>query len=242
MNLAFSLLDWQAAAPGLPDAAAWRQWAAGPPVTDPSQPLPLCRELPMMTARRLNDGSRLAVECGLALLRRQGADAVVFTSRHGELARNLRILQALAGGTGPSPTDFAMSVHNAAIGSLTIAAAQPLVSASLAAGADTFLQGLSEVAALQAAGYARVLLVDFDGTVPAFYRPHIAGQMPTSAYAVGLLLAPGDALCGELCWSGRGAEPSLPQSLQFLHAIAGGHSHFRVSGSDLDGQWTHRHG
>lgn len=90
-----------------------------------------CDQLPMMTARRLNSGSRMAVNNGLALLRRQPEiEAIVFTSRHGELERNLRILLALSKQESLSPTDFAMSVHNSAVGSLTIAAQAPLVSTS----------------------------------------------------------------------------------------------------------------
>lgn len=48
----------------------------------------------MMTARRLNSGSKLAVDCGLSMLRKHAIDAVVYTSRHGELERNYRILHA----------------------------------------------------------------------------------------------------------------------------------------------------
>lgn len=160
MKLAFSLCDWQASAPGLAGLADWQQWATKSPAIDETLPLAKAQHLPMMTARRLSSGSRAAVECGLALIKRQPVDAVVFTSRHGELERNLRILTSLAKEEGLSPTDFAMSVHNAAVGSLTIAAALPLVSTSLAAGADSFQQGLLEVATLHSAGYQQVLLVD----------------------------------------------------------------------------------
>ena len=135
MKLAFTLLDWQASAPGLNEQADWQQWASRSPYIDDSQPMVKTHFLPMMTARRLTGGSRAAVESGLALLKRQRVDAVVFTSRHGELERNLRILTALARQESLSPTDFAMSVHNAAVGSLTIAASAPLVTTSLAAGA-----------------------------------------------------------------------------------------------------------
>lgn len=80
----------------------------------------------MMTARRLSSGSKLAVECGLAMLRRHEIDAVLYTSRHGELERNYRILHALAMEQAISPTDFALSVHNSAVGNLTIAAKKRL--------------------------------------------------------------------------------------------------------------------
>ncbi len=115
----------------------------------------------MMTARRLSSGSKLAVECGLSMLQKHAIDAVLYTSRHGELERNYRILEALATNQAVSPTDFALSVHNSAVGNLTIAAKQPVVSSSLAAGKDTFQQGLCEVISLLQAGYQRVLMVDF---------------------------------------------------------------------------------
>ncbi len=67
-----------------------------------------------------------------------------------------------------SPTDFAMSVHNSAVGNLTIAARQPVVSSSVSAGMDTFQQSLCDVLSLLHAGYSRVLLVDFDGLLPDF--------------------------------------------------------------------------
>ena len=97
----------------------------------------------MMTARLLSLGSKLAVECGLTL-RRHRPDAVLYTSRHGELERNYRIVHALATEQALSPTDFALSVHNSSVGNLTIVAKQPIVSSSLSAGRDSFQQGLCE--------------------------------------------------------------------------------------------------
>ncbi|EHD23767.1 MULTISPECIES: beta-ketoacyl synthase chain length factor [Brenneria] len=240
MKLAFSILDWQAGAPGLGDINDWRRWAMLPAAIDADRPLEKCRQLPMMTARRLNSGSRLAVDCGLALLRRQSVEAVVFTSRHGELERNLRILLALSRNENISPTDFAMSVHNAAAGSLTIAAAAPLVSTSLAAGIDSFQQGLVEAGALQAAGYQNVLLVDFDGAIPDFYHSHIAPWMPRYPYAVALLLGRGDEVNCQSSPAARREEPELPQSLQFLHAFLARKSAFNIRGERLNWQWERR--
>ncbi|MTD25346.1 beta-ketoacyl synthase chain length factor [Erwinia sorbitola] len=242
MNLAFTLLDWQASAPGLHEPAHWQHWAEHPPAIDSTQPLAKCSQLPMMTARRLNSGSRAAVDCGLALMRRHPVDALVFTSRHGELERNLRILTSLSQQQNLSPTDFAMSVHNAAVGSLTIAASAPLVSTSLSAGADSFQQGLAEVAALHTAGYRQVLLVDFDGTIPDIYHPHIPDQTLFAAYAVALLLAPGDEC---QCSSQADTTPraaALPQSLLFLHGWLARQSSFSVAGERLRWQWRCRHG
>ncbi|AUG98803.1 beta-ketoacyl synthase chain length factor [Pectobacteriaceae bacterium CE70] len=242
MRLAFTLLDWQAGAPGLDDIADWQYWSKQPgAVINVDQPLAKCRQLPMMMARRLSSGSRLAVDCGLALLRRQVVDAIVFTSRHGELERNLRILLALSRNENLSPTDFAMSVHNAAVGSLTIAAAAALVSTSLAAGMDSFQQGMVEVAALHSAGYNNILLVDFDGVIPEFYHQHIPVQMPRYPYAVALLLGPGEEIrCKSMPAVGHD-EPNLPQSLQFLHAVLAQKPGFLIRGERLNWLWEGRY-
>lgn len=237
MNLAFRLADWQASAPGLATADAWTHWAGQPAQIDGSQPLAKSQHLPMMTARRLNSGSRAAVDCGLALLQRCAVDAVVFTSRHGELERNLRILTALARDEALSPTDFTMSVHNAAVGSLTIAAKAPLVSSSLAAGIDSFQQGLIEVASLHCAGYARVLLVDFDGAIPAHYLPHLPTGTPDWPYAVALVLSAGDQWRCRSVPVAHAPQVALPQSLQFLHQMLAGQMQFTLGGDRLNWLW-----
>lgn len=237
MRFTLKITDWQAMAPGLSHCDEWRQWAANAPMIDPALPLAKCSQLPMMTARRLSSGSRLAVETGLAILRRQKVDAIVYTSRHGELERNYRILSALSTEQSVSPTDFAMSVHNSAVGNLTIAAEQPLVSSSLSAGIDTFQQGLFEVLAMHQAGYKRVLLVDFDGNMPEFYRPLVAAAMPNYPFAVALLIEAGDALTC-VSRSGSQTEPELGQSLQFLHRWLANKEQFTVTGDRFDWQWS----
>lgn len=238
MKFTLNITDWQAMTPGLSHADEWRQWAAvSSPVIDAALPLAKCSQLPMMTARRLSSGSRLAVECGLAIVRRQVVDAIVYTSRHGELERNYRILSALATEQSVSPTDFAMSVHNSAVGNLTIAAKQPLVSSSLSAGIDTFQQGLFEVQAMHQAGHKRVLLVDFDGYLPDFYRTLVATTMPIYPFAVALLIEAGDALSC-VSTSGSQVEPTLGQSLQFLHSWLAKKAQFTVTGDRFDWQWS----
>lgn len=239
MKFALNIIDWQARAPGLSEASQWRQWAQMPHDIVPSAPQSKLTELSMMTARRLNSGSRLAVECGLAMLRRQQIDAVLYTSRHGELERNYRILQAIATQQAVSPTDFAMSVHNSAAGHLTIAAQKNVAVSSLSAGIDTFQQGLCEVVCLLQAGYQRVLMVDFDGFLPEFYHPYLPEQMPTWAYAVALVFEAGEIMQCESKPEGQGEEPSLPQSLQFLQHYLDGTSTFAITGERLKWYWSH---
>jgi hypothetical protein len=238
MKFALNLIDWQARAPGLSDASQWQAWSRQPYAIDPSAPQGKLTELPMMTARRLNSGSKLAVECGLAMLRRHEIDAVLYTSRHGELERNYRILSALATDQAISPTDFTMSVHNSSVGNLTIAAKQPLVSSSLSAGMDTFQQGLCEVICLMQAGYKRILMVDFDGLLPAFYHPRLPENMPTWAFAVAMVFEAGDALQCTTQSGSDGEEAALPQSLQFLQHYLSDTPTFTVSGERVQWLWS----
>lgn len=240
MKLAFNLVDYQASAPGLSDAAQWLAWSKASPVIDATAAIARSTHLPMMTARRLASGSRLAVEGALAVLERCQADALVFASRHGELERNFKILSALAEQQTVSPTDFAMSVHNAAVGNTTIAAKAPLVSSSVSAGRDTFAQALVEAAAFHHAGYKRVLVVDFDGAIPDFYQPWLANKQDTFPFAVALLLEAGSQLQAESVPASDGDATTLPQSLAFLHAWLSEAPAFAFAGERLLWQWSRR--
>ncbi|MDR2263067.1 MAG: beta-ketoacyl synthase chain length factor [Enterobacter asburiae] len=238
MKFTVNIIDWQARAPGLSDAEQWQAWSRQSLAIEPTAPLAKLTNLPMMAARRLNSGSKLAVDIGLGMLRKHSIDAVVYCSRHGELERNYRILQALATDQDVSPTDFAMSVHNSAVGNLTITASQPIVSSSVSAGLDTFQQSFCEVLSLLQAGYSRVLLVDFDGTLPDFYHPGLPSQMPTWPYALALVIEAGNTLHCATSPGSDGVEPPLPQSLMFLKRYLSSEQHFVVSGERLLWQWS----
>lgn len=238
MIFAFNLIDWQARAPGLSDNAQWQHWAHHAEPIDSGAPQAKLTALPMMTARRLSSGSKLAVECGLSMLNKHAIDAVLYTSRHGELERNYRILHALATEQAVSPTDFALSVHNSAVGNLTIAARQPVVSSSLAAGKETFQQGLCEVVSLLQAGYQRVLMVDFDGALPEFYHADVPAGMPRWPYACAMVFEAGDALTCTTRPGGSDEEHGLPQSLTFLRHYLNCDRQFTLDGEVLDWCWS----
>ncbi|EJQ5761275.1 beta-ketoacyl synthase chain length factor [Escherichia coli] len=240
MKFALNILDWQARAPGLSETLQWQEWSRQPQAIDPTAPLAKLSELPMMTARRLSSGSKLAVECGLAMLRSHQPGAVLYTSRHGELERNYRIVHALATEQALSPTDFALSVHNSSVGNLTIAAKQPIVSSSLSAGRDTFQQGLCEVFSLLQAGYQRVLMVDFDGFLPEFYHPQLPAEMPTWPYAVALVIEAGDEWQCETQSAIAGNETTLPQSMLFLQHYLQNVDAFSLPGERVQWRWSRR--
>ena len=131
-----------------------------------------------------------------------------------------------------------MSVHNSAVGNLTIAARQPVVSSSVSAGMDTFQQSLCEVLSLLHAGYSRVLLVDFDGQLPDFYHAGLPPQMPVWPYALALVIEAGETLSCETHANRRPEEPALPQSLQFLRHYLRDERQFTLPGERLLWQWT----
>ncbi|WP_439842530.1 beta-ketoacyl synthase chain length factor [Aeromonas taiwanensis] len=214
--LSFSLQDSQALSPGLVDEAAWQAWAQHGrwPVEPPFPATPL---LPMMMARRLSQGSRLAVQVGLSLLARHPVDYAIFASRHGELTRSMTLLQALADRQALSPTDFSMSVHNTAAGLCSIQGKAAIPMTSLAAGESSLMAGLTEAVAALQAGARKVLLVAFEGPVPEFHRPWLTEETPP--HALGLVLEAGDQ------WRCEGVRPAvdtarpLPQSLAFWRAL-----------------------
>ncbi|MGL4859159.1 MAG: beta-ketoacyl synthase chain length factor [Enterobacteriaceae bacterium] len=238
MLFSLDIIDWHASAPGIGDRSDWINWSLNDSPIDAAAAQTKLKTLPLMAARRLSSGSRLAVECAMTLLQRHAIDAVVFTSRHGELERNFNIMQALATQQEVSPTDFALSVHNSAVGSLTIMAKQPLVSSSLSAGKDSFQQGMVEVLCLLQAGYQRILMVDFEGQLPEFYRPVVPAGTVSWAYALALVIEAGKGLyCCQTTLS-EDQTLSLPQSLQFLRGWLKAEASFCVAGEQTCWQWS----
>ncbi|MGY3904564.1 beta-ketoacyl synthase chain length factor [Aeromonas lusitana] len=217
--LSFSLLDTQALSPGLEQVSQWQLWANAVQWPEAAQPLPATPLIPMMMARRLSAGARLAVQLGLEMLARHPIDNAIFVSRHGELARSMTLLQGLAAGKPLSPTDFSMSVHNTAAGLCSIQGKAALPISSLAAGEGSLMAGVTEAVANLHAGYKRVLLVAFEGEIPAFHHPWLSATPP---YALALVLGNEMIVQGER-WhcEGQGVlshSPELPQPLAFWRA------------------------
>lgn len=217
--LSFDIKDARALAPQLNDRAQWQQALALPDPLD-FTPLPKPANLPPLLARRLASGDRPAVGLGLEFLTdHPETDAIVFASRHSELERNHALLQALARHEEVSPNAFALSVHNAAVANLTIQSGKPLFSTSLSAGVDSFHAALQEACALLNTDYKHVLLVDFDGQVPEFYREFMPDGTPCYPYAAALLLQRGTSFEVDCTQVGNAlndqVRPKPPQALQF---------------------------
>ena len=98
MSFRFTVRDWQAYAPGLPDKAAWEAWARAP-LAPRGDAAPALAEMPAMQRRRVEQLGRMALQ--VAYWCQQADDAalpLVFASRHGDLSRTYAMLRDLAQG------------------------------------------------------------------------------------------------------------------------------------------------
>lgn len=194
----FSIVESRALAPGMSTREEWLAWGQDgrwPLAASAATP-----HIPMMVARRMSLGGRLAVEVALELLARHPVDGAVFASRHGELERSLSLLGALAERRSLSPTDFSQSVHNTAAGLASIQGKYPVPMSSVAAGSGSFAAALQEAMGMLADGMDRVLVISFEGKIPAFSQPWLADEAPP--HAVGLVLARGEQWQGVATTSG----------------------------------------
>lgn len=236
--LQFRIVSWAARAPGLADVKDWEAWAQHKKKIDEGAILPAVNNLPMMLSRRLKSGSRLAADVTMSLMRQFEIDAIVFASRHGELERNFAILTSLAHEQDISPTEFTMSVHNAAVGSVSIASKFKLLTTSIAAGLDTFQQALCEVNALLSTGIKRVLIVGFDNAVPTFYHSLLPANAALYPWAVACVLERGNELQCQVKSSSVIPQETLPQAMVFMQSYLNASTSFSIQGEAKSWQWS----
>ncbi|CAK9891754.1 hypothetical protein PS652_04618 [Pseudomonas fluorescens] len=173
--------------------------------------------LPAMQRRRLSHLARMAFAVGWPLAESCKDLPLVFVSRHGETPRTFEILSDLANEQPLSPTQFSLSVHNAVIGLWSIMRGETSEMTALAAAGDGFEQGVMEAACLLREGAPAVLLIVTEEQPPAAYGPWIA-DVPF-AYALGLLLTPGDDWQLTLGENSAGAPASEPHALSWLRCL-----------------------
>jgi len=149
-------------APGFPDARAFATGVPSPGAVEP----PAAR-LAAALRRRASSLTRMVAEVAAQAVDQAGVDLagvpLVLGSALGEIACATEIVASFRDEGGlPSPTKFHNSVHNTAVGYLSIAAGNRLGATAVAAGPDTAAMALLE-AALQLAecgGVALLLLAD----------------------------------------------------------------------------------
>lgn len=226
----FSVLGWTARQPAA-ETGAWQAIAGAPAAAADAV------ALPMMLRRRLSPLGQAAT--GAAGAVGQAAQAqFVFCSRHGEMHRTVRLMQALATGETVSPADFSLSVHNALAGLLSIATGARAGHTAVTAGADSFAAGVLEAAALLRAQPRRpVLLAYYDEPVPPPFE-EVGPTPPEGALALAALLAPGEDVALDAA-----PEPGAPtrattaQAAEFLAFLAGEAAEVRSPGGRLRLEW-----
>jgi hypothetical protein len=199
---------------------------------------PAAAAVPALLRRRAGLSDRMALQCACAAA---GAGPLpsVFASRHGQIARSVQLLRALAEGTPSSPMDFSVSVHNATAGLFSMARGDRSGAAALAAGRESFSAGLLESLGLLAEGAPKALLVFHDEEPPAPLET--AWNREPSGFALALRVESGasETLEISLTQAEVGApENPEPQALSFLKVLAGGEESARwCAGGRL---WTWR--
>jgi hypothetical protein len=147
---------------------AWLAWSKqGREIAGHGEP-PL-RDMAPLLRRRAGFLNRMALEVAYRCLGSVSDVPTIFASRHGEASRSVELLLDLAGGQPISPTAFGLSVHNATGGLFSIARQDHANDIALAAGKSTVEHAVIEGCGLLADGESRVLLVVFDGPLPAVY-------------------------------------------------------------------------
>ncbi|MGN1281253.1 MAG: beta-ketoacyl synthase chain length factor [Succinivibrio sp.] len=111
MEFSFNIEDIEGRAFGLCSLSDFAKIAKGELTPDSSAVNLKPQKVPMMTARRLSQGCRQAVDIGMLLSERQDIDAVIYSSMSGEIVHNHNVLVSSAKNEPCSPTDFSMSVH-----------------------------------------------------------------------------------------------------------------------------------
>ncbi len=189
-QLEFSITQWNAWAPSLTTESDWSTWFSQQmPAIDVTS-APELKQIPAMKRRRLSYFAKMAVQVAVNLIGDQQIPTV-FASRHGDLHKTSQLLLDIAQGESLSPTQFGLSVHNAAAGQFHIYLQNFQQSNTIAAGEDTFVMGLIDAAArLHSGDSEQILYVFVDQTLPDLYQD--SQFEPKMPLALGLLLSKSD--------------------------------------------------
>lgn len=161
--------------------------------------VPVVSWVPANTRRRLSSFAKMA----FYVSHQVGAgnySETIFASRHGDLSKTLVQLEDLAENEPLSPTQFALSVHNAVSGQLSIATGNALPSTTISAGKNTLEAALivaySRLKTCQELKELTVILAD--ETPPVVYQNLGAESESSAAIALRLSLAEETSGSGQL--------------------------------------------
>lgn len=162
---------------GLSDASDLSLWANNKlPLPEEFTP-PKPQYYPKGQLRRLSPFSKVAMHC-LDIPQALSKNLpLVFASQHGDLAKTVKLIKDTALAEDLSPTQFALSVHNATTGLFSIATNNTAATTTISAGINSFLEGLIE-ASMQCQQLKTSVIYNYcDFDVPREYRQY-EPQMP----------------------------------------------------------------
>ena len=238
-------------APGSMDSfslplAAWEAWPPGPRTQperaaqsgSPTDAADIAFVDPMLR-RRLGPVARMALNVAHRCLGGRAGVPMIFASRHGELARTLTMLNALATGEDVSPAAFSLSVHNAAAGVFSIARQDTAPATAIAAGDETLGMALVEARARLSAATPSILLVYADAPAPELYQADIAAA--ESPHALALLLDLNHPPCLQVSTRPATGEPSGDtMSQRLLELLSRQAPHAQWTGQRTHWEWTRK--
>lgn len=183
--LNFKIESWAAMAPGLETREAWQHWLKHPENLPETLGKVSLENIPPMLRRRFGVLGKCAMMAALQVLDENDSIPGVFSSRHGDTALTLSLLEDMGRDEPMSPTKFSLAVHNAVSGLFSIVRKDTSMVTSLAA-----MEGLVLHTLLEAAGQLqvsdRVLCVIYDIPLPELYRRYCTGN--DFPYAIAMIL------------------------------------------------------
>ncbi|PKM17996.1 MAG: hypothetical protein CVV11_18020 [Gammaproteobacteria bacterium HGW-Gammaproteobacteria-15] len=219
---------------------SWAVWMPPSAMTQQDTPdasLPALTAVPAIARRRLSKLTKLAFDVALNTVVTGQQISSIFASRHGDLHKTLGLLQQLAERDDISPSQFALSVHNAISGQFSIFSQNHADSNAIAAGADSLHYALLEAAARFSSEpqLQQLLVVYADEPVPAPYEAFC--KDPSIPIALALLLGrDGDKLLFDM-QPDAASNASDDQALQLLPLLQGDVTQLSIAGHQRRWLW-----
>ena len=238
-SIHFNIDNWLALSPGLLSTEDWLQWSKNK-YQWPADLTPVPANLiKPMARRRMSSLSKLALQAALQISVDQSIDYIVFSSRHGELTRTVKLIEDIMSGEDASPMAFSQSVHNTAAGLFTISTDRPTPVTSIAAVESTAHHALIEAAIyLQENLEHRVLVVDFDEPLPAPYKQYEKENYQGLAFAA--ILSSGQQYQLSFSKNDQKMKSLLPQTFAIIDYLINDEKHKSITDNRFNWKWTRK--
>ena len=138
--------------------------------------------IPGPLRRRMSLFEINAARCALGLVAPETDETIVLASRYGGMETACGLLAMLAARETLSPSDFSISVHNAAPGLVSQIAKNRAGHSAVSGGRNTLAAGLTEIAARLAEGEPSAVLLFAEEPLPGVYKEVEDADDPAAAW------------------------------------------------------------